>query len=158
MTNKKDPTICKKCGHNLGRSKCKPNDQGGWAVRCNKCKSVYDVKAVFPEDKYHGTKVPIKQVIDELGDPATWSKDYQPYHLPKRALTDEQKEECIKQILEVWKANPLQRLGQLLDNALVTYQQAQGHQPGQGVSMFHIEDYILLQAVIDFGAKISILK
>jgi hypothetical protein len=42
-----NPVLCL-CGHNMGRSHCKPNDLGGWNVRCNKCKQVYHVTVKFP--------------------------------------------------------------------------------------------------------------
>lgn len=48
---KLEPILCKKCKHNMGRSRCKPNATGGWDVRCNKCKSVFIVTIIFPKEK-----------------------------------------------------------------------------------------------------------
>ncbi len=45
---KKLSVICKKCKHNMGRSRCKAQP-GGWIVRCNKCKTVYDIIITFPK-------------------------------------------------------------------------------------------------------------
>lgn len=42
--------ICKVCAHNMGRSRCKADlTNGGWIVRCNKCKTVFNVSIVFPK-------------------------------------------------------------------------------------------------------------
>lgn len=45
---KKSVTICKKCGHDMGRSRCKPGADGKWEVRCNACKTVYVLSIRFP--------------------------------------------------------------------------------------------------------------
>ncbi len=42
-------TICKVCGHNMGRSRCRVID-GAYGVRCNKCKTVYDIIIKGPWD------------------------------------------------------------------------------------------------------------
>jgi hypothetical protein len=47
---KLDPILCKECKHNMGRSRCKPGPKG-WVVRCNKCKTVYDIVITFPKEK-----------------------------------------------------------------------------------------------------------
>lgn len=46
---KEDATICKVCNHDMGRSRCKVI-KGGWTVRCNKCKTHYDIIVVFPDE------------------------------------------------------------------------------------------------------------
>jgi hypothetical protein len=43
-------TCCKVCGHDMKRSRCKAIE-GGWTVRCNKCKTQHTITVVFPEDK-----------------------------------------------------------------------------------------------------------
>ena len=45
-----DVCICKKCGHNMGRSRCKPFGEG-WHVRCNSCKTHFVLKIRFPSKK-----------------------------------------------------------------------------------------------------------
>lgn len=45
---KKSTTICQKCSHDMGRSKCKFIGNGKWEVKCNKCKTVYDISMNFP--------------------------------------------------------------------------------------------------------------
>lgn len=62
-----------------------------------------------------------------------------------RALTDEDKEQVVKAILECWKQLPALRLGQLLDNALVEV----GLYKEMGSShverdMFYVEDRTLV--------------
>lgn len=42
MAAKKNPVICKVCSHNMGRSRCRIID-GHYGVRCNNCKTVYDI-------------------------------------------------------------------------------------------------------------------
>jgi hypothetical protein len=37
-----DICICKVCKHNMGRSRCKPTNNG-WVVRCNKCKTYFEI-------------------------------------------------------------------------------------------------------------------
>lgn len=39
---KRDPILCKVCDHNMGRSRCRMFD-GKYGVRCNNCKTVYDI-------------------------------------------------------------------------------------------------------------------
>jgi len=39
--------FCKKCKHNMGRSRCRMID-GTYGVRCNKCKTVYSIEIKFP--------------------------------------------------------------------------------------------------------------
>lgn len=49
LMKSQDKNICPKCHHNMGRSRCKPNpDNDKWMVRCNKCKTIYDVTIIFP--------------------------------------------------------------------------------------------------------------
>jgi hypothetical protein len=50
---KKKPatTICKECGHDMGRSRCKFTGNGQWEVRCNKCKTHYIITLKFPPQK-----------------------------------------------------------------------------------------------------------
>ncbi len=45
--DKPGKTICKVCSHNMGRSRCRMID-GKYGVRCNKCKTVYDIIVTFP--------------------------------------------------------------------------------------------------------------
>jgi len=40
--------------------------------------------------------------------------------MDKRALTDEDKKEVISEVLEIWKKYPKLRLGQLIENAVLT--------------------------------------
>lgn len=42
------PTLCKKCGHDMGRSRCKFTGDGKWEVRCNKCKTYHVITIKFP--------------------------------------------------------------------------------------------------------------
>ena len=44
-----DVLNCKKCKHNMGRSRCKFVDYSHYTVRCNKCKTVHDVVLTFPK-------------------------------------------------------------------------------------------------------------
>jgi len=40
--------------------------------------------------------------------------------MDKRALTDKDKEEVISEVLEIWKKYPKLRLGQLIENAVLS--------------------------------------
>lgn len=40
--------LCKVCSHNMGRSRCRVID-GKYGVRCNKCKTVYDIIIKCPD-------------------------------------------------------------------------------------------------------------
>lgn len=57
-----------------------------------------------------------------------------------RAVDDSQKQEVMERLLEVWKANPFLRLGQLIGN--VYHSTDQG-----GVSLYYAEDYALMTAL-----------
>jgi len=51
-----DITICQKCKWNMKRSRCKfveVDDQGHlvYTVRCNKCKTTYDLTLRFPTEQ-----------------------------------------------------------------------------------------------------------
>lgn len=51
VKRKKKPapkTLCKKCNHNMGRSRCKFIGNGEWVVRCNKCKTEHIITIKFP--------------------------------------------------------------------------------------------------------------
>jgi len=44
---KRNPCICNKCGHNMGRSHVKAT-KDGLQVRCYKCKTLHSVRIVLP--------------------------------------------------------------------------------------------------------------
>lgn len=64
MKNKTEPTICPVCSHDMKRSRVKFLKDGGSRLyqllttgaemRCNKCKTIFTVKAIFPEQKQMG--------------------------------------------------------------------------------------------------------
>jgi hypothetical protein len=71
-----------------------------------------------------------------------------PWPIPKgRAATDQQKEECLAKLLEVWKdpRHTQLRLGQLLVNA--------HHLGSCTADLFYVEDLALIDSVVEFGQK-----
>jgi hypothetical protein len=54
--------------------------------------------------------------------------------MTNRAETDEEKEACLKEILEAWKKVPYLRLGQLIENTLLEKPPTR---------LFYVEDMIL---------------
>jgi hypothetical protein len=62
------------------------------------------------------------------------------YKPGKRAIDDSQKQEILERLLEVWKANPSLRLGQLIGN--VYHSTDRG-----GVNLYYQEDYPLLKSL-----------
>lgn len=61
-------------------------------------------------------------------------------HLVGRAIDDNQKQELLERLLEVWKANPFLRLGQLIGN--VYHSTDRG-----GVSLYYAEDFPLVTSL-----------
>ena len=72
-------------------------------------------------------------------------------YIPKgRAATDQQKEECLAKLLEVWKSSGQMRLGQLLVNA---------HHIGPSkTDLFYVEDLDLIDSVVKFGQEAVYVK
>jgi hypothetical protein len=61
-------------------------------------------------------------------------------HMVGRAIDDSQKQEILERLLEVWKANPFLRLGQLIGN--VYHSTDRG-----GVSLYYQEDFPLVTSL-----------
>jgi len=64
-----------------------------------------------------------------------------------RALSDEEKREAVEAIYNAWTSSPnmrLQRLGQLIDNAM---------KDSNISSLFYIEDRVLVEVIALFAAR-----
>jgi len=47
MKKKSKQGLCTNCGHDMGKSRCRPQDDG-WLVRCGKCKTEYKITIKLP--------------------------------------------------------------------------------------------------------------
>ncbi len=96
MTTKKEklPVFCQMCGHNMARSRVKMSTNP-MTVRCNGCKTVFEVRIIFPNPVYELRCYP--------GNHGTWLfviKDGQTIFEHAGFKTDEEAKWYGKQVIE----------------------------------------------------------